>query len=323
MSDAKVFVVKNRDGSTPNLEQIAITESWAKDLVYCDIGGFVMDEEGNLALTDDTNAIAYAPQGRFSVVFSSQVENAELREKVKLLEIDISKPPAERAYCAGCNLPSENAELREDNNRWCRAFGEVDAQKEALRKKLEEAEEREAGWKRVNLEIDSENADLETELVTLRRKLAEEEEKVKRIHEVRIDPVFESGDGAIGTILGEAPKFIVEMLARIFKESGAENYVEFQLKDKDENIYTLHFQKTDRPTPHELRQKAESELASLRSALRGTVRAKTVVHFFDKWYDHYWKKCERAKDAYHLTHSRLARVMEYIASRAERKDSHD
>lgn len=33
------FRVLNPDGSVPDLEQIALNEDWAKDLMYCDMDG--------------------------------------------------------------------------------------------------------------------------------------------------------------------------------------------------------------------------------------------------------------------------------------------
>jgi hypothetical protein len=34
--------------------------------------------------------------------------------ELKRLRIDLSKPPQEREYCAGCSLPDENKQLREE-----------------------------------------------------------------------------------------------------------------------------------------------------------------------------------------------------------------
>ena len=71
MSERRLFRVldtRTHQEPTPEeLEQIALTEPWAKDLIYCDIEGFWLDEYGNLALTDDTGRIVYCPVDRFVV----------------------------------------------------------------------------------------------------------------------------------------------------------------------------------------------------------------------------------------------------------------
>lgn len=52
----------------PDCGKIALNEDWAKHLIYCDIDGFYIGEDGNLVLVDDCGKAAFAPPGRFEVV---------------------------------------------------------------------------------------------------------------------------------------------------------------------------------------------------------------------------------------------------------------
>ena len=65
-------VIDNRTGKEPIYDfNHLFKEKWFKEsgLIYCDISGWIIDEEGFLALTDDCNNMAYPPIERFSVVF--------------------------------------------------------------------------------------------------------------------------------------------------------------------------------------------------------------------------------------------------------------
>lgn len=61
------YVIDKETGKEPDLEQIALTEDWAKDLVYCDIEGFLLSEYGALILADECGNWAYCPPDRFEV----------------------------------------------------------------------------------------------------------------------------------------------------------------------------------------------------------------------------------------------------------------
>ena len=61
-------VIDPRTGGYPDVEKIARTEDWAKNLIYCDIDTFAVTEDGSLILIDDCNNIAYCPEGRFEIV---------------------------------------------------------------------------------------------------------------------------------------------------------------------------------------------------------------------------------------------------------------
>ena len=61
-------VVDIRTGEYPDVEKIALNEGWAKGLVYCDIEGFFINEDGTLCLADECGNYAYCPHGMFKIV---------------------------------------------------------------------------------------------------------------------------------------------------------------------------------------------------------------------------------------------------------------
>ena len=67
----ELFEVRNSDGSEPDLAQIALTESWAQGLIYCDMEGFAIEQDGTLILLDECGNMAHCPKGRFSVRWSN------------------------------------------------------------------------------------------------------------------------------------------------------------------------------------------------------------------------------------------------------------
>jgi len=67
----KFKVIDKKTGKEADVEEIALHEDWAKDLVYCDIEGFAITEDGELILADECGKFAYCPDGRFEVQFDS------------------------------------------------------------------------------------------------------------------------------------------------------------------------------------------------------------------------------------------------------------
>ncbi len=61
-------VIDPKTGKYPDLWKIALTEDWAKHLMYCDMDGFAIMENGQLILLDECGNFAYCPEGRFEVV---------------------------------------------------------------------------------------------------------------------------------------------------------------------------------------------------------------------------------------------------------------
>jgi hypothetical protein len=62
-------VIDKETGEEPNLMQIALQEDWAKHLMYCDMEGFAIEDDGTLLLLDECGKMAYCPEDRFEIIF--------------------------------------------------------------------------------------------------------------------------------------------------------------------------------------------------------------------------------------------------------------
>ena len=60
-------VIDTKTGEYPDLEKIALTEEWAQGLVYCDMDGFAVREDGSLILLDECGNCVSCPPGRFEI----------------------------------------------------------------------------------------------------------------------------------------------------------------------------------------------------------------------------------------------------------------
>ena len=69
------LVIDTQTNASADLRKIALEEEWAKDLMYCDMEGFAITEDGYLILLDECGKYAYCPTGRFSI--EVQNENSE------------------------------------------------------------------------------------------------------------------------------------------------------------------------------------------------------------------------------------------------------
>ena len=63
----ELIITDKKTGEYPNVERIARKEKWANNLVYCDIDGFALTENGDLVLMDECGNVAYCPSDRFDV----------------------------------------------------------------------------------------------------------------------------------------------------------------------------------------------------------------------------------------------------------------
>ena len=61
------FVIDNETGKYPDVEEIALRERWASNVIHCDIEGFAITESGELLLVDECGCYAACPDGRFTV----------------------------------------------------------------------------------------------------------------------------------------------------------------------------------------------------------------------------------------------------------------
>ena len=65
-------VIDTTTGHAPDLAIIALNEDWARGLIYCDMEGFAITEDGGLILLDECGNYAYCPEGRFEVVMKEE-----------------------------------------------------------------------------------------------------------------------------------------------------------------------------------------------------------------------------------------------------------
>ena len=62
-------VIDNETGLPPDLQKIALEESWTSGLIHCDIDGFFIGEDGALILMDDCGNACYCPAERFKIIY--------------------------------------------------------------------------------------------------------------------------------------------------------------------------------------------------------------------------------------------------------------
>lgn len=84
-------VIDPRTGAEPDCQEIALTEDWAKNLIYCDIDCFAMTEDQHLILMDDCGNIAYPPPDRFKVIFLKGEESNAPLTLDELREMDLNE----------------------------------------------------------------------------------------------------------------------------------------------------------------------------------------------------------------------------------------
>ena len=60
-------VIDLKIGEEADPYDIALHEDWAKHLMYCDMEGFAVEEDGTLILLDECGRHEYCPEGRFEV----------------------------------------------------------------------------------------------------------------------------------------------------------------------------------------------------------------------------------------------------------------
>jgi hypothetical protein len=63
----KFRVIDGQTGKDADMEQIALKEPWAGGLVYCDMEGFALQQDGTLVLMDECGNFAYCPPDRFTL----------------------------------------------------------------------------------------------------------------------------------------------------------------------------------------------------------------------------------------------------------------
>lgn len=67
MKMTKFKVIDVMTGVEADPYKIALKEPWAQHLMYCDMEGFAILEDGTLMLTDECGKYEFCPEGRFVV----------------------------------------------------------------------------------------------------------------------------------------------------------------------------------------------------------------------------------------------------------------
>lgn len=99
MTKVSFSVIDNKTGEYPDLYDIALKEDWAKGLMYCDMEGFSINEDGQLILSDECGKFVYCPSDRFTVVFEdSVVLSREEQDKLYQKGFNDGKEFAEKFY---------------------------------------------------------------------------------------------------------------------------------------------------------------------------------------------------------------------------------
>ena len=113
-------VIDNNTGKQADQEEIALNEEWADGLMYCDMDGFAIMENGSLILIDECGKYAYCPEGRFTVV-----ENAPLRKTniCKVCEKITNENKDIFWVFARTHQPEDKEEFRRVPARFCPACG--------------------------------------------------------------------------------------------------------------------------------------------------------------------------------------------------------
>ena len=60
-------VIDSKTGEEADTYDIALHEDWAKQLCYCDMEGWAIEEDGTLLLVDECGRFEYADRERFKV----------------------------------------------------------------------------------------------------------------------------------------------------------------------------------------------------------------------------------------------------------------
>lgn len=92
-------VIDKKTGKEADPYEIALHEEWAQGLVYCDMEGFTITENGDLMLADECGNVVYCDTERFKVVFEDDRPHGEwiIRRDIRGAHI--------YSVCSNCNVP--------------------------------------------------------------------------------------------------------------------------------------------------------------------------------------------------------------------------
>ena len=72
MCEFRFKVIDKKTGKEADPYEIALHEEWAHNLMYCDMEGFFVGEEGDLILADECGNYEFVSKDRFEVVFEKE-----------------------------------------------------------------------------------------------------------------------------------------------------------------------------------------------------------------------------------------------------------
>lgn len=112
-------VIDNNTGKEADIGKIALKEDWAKDLMYCDMQGFAILDNGNLILLDECGKFEYCPSERFSIQFEDSVvlSREEYEDYKKYVDICVEEyhrgQHETEVYYKNIQIPRERKETAE------------------------------------------------------------------------------------------------------------------------------------------------------------------------------------------------------------------
>ena len=71
------YVFDKKTEKEADVYEIALNEDWAKHLMYCDMDGFAIDQDGTLILIDECGQLAYCPSDRFEICTESRLKELQ------------------------------------------------------------------------------------------------------------------------------------------------------------------------------------------------------------------------------------------------------
>ena len=71
------YVFDKKTEKEADVYEIALNEDWAKHLMYCDMDGFAICQDGTLILIDECGQLAYCPSDRFEICTESRLKELQ------------------------------------------------------------------------------------------------------------------------------------------------------------------------------------------------------------------------------------------------------
>lgn len=74
------YVFDKKTGKEADTYEIALNEDWAKHLMYCDMDGFAIEQDGTLVLIDECGQLAYCSSDRFEICTETRLKELQGEE---------------------------------------------------------------------------------------------------------------------------------------------------------------------------------------------------------------------------------------------------